>query len=193
MERRQLNVPALDAFDPLLFERNENDQITLKHGGALFVSEDSGLRIRTDGSSLVERNASPVALQSIVKPTDMRAVEQRATDQSTTSARLSSALATKAPLVHTHAEADVTGLTAALAGKASTTHTHNAGFATLVAGTIDVVLASITAGSVVLYAVKTLAGTPGSLSYTVTAGMGFTLNSTSATDTSEIGYAVLIL
>lgn len=65
------------------------------------------------------------------------------------------------------------------------------GTTTLVAGTKAVALAAITAGSTVILAVKTLGGTIGVLSYTVSAGVGFTITSLSALDVSSISWVVM--
>lgn len=62
------------------------------------------------------------------------------------------------------------------------------GLVTLVGGTKAVTLASVGAGAVVILTAKTLLGTVGQLSYTVTAGVGFTINSLSALDVSVVGY-----
>lgn len=64
------------------------------------------------------------------------------------------------------------------------------GTATLVAGTKAVALATITASSTVLLTPKSLAGTVGFLSYTVSAGVGFSITSVSALDTSTVAFVV---
>lgn len=60
--------------------------------------------------------------------------------------------------------------------------------ATLVAGTVTVANTTVTANTKVLLSRKTIGGTTGDLSYTVSAGVGFTINSSSATDTSTVSY-----
>lgn len=65
------------------------------------------------------------------------------------------------------------------------------GSTTLAAGTKAVALATVTAGSTVLVSVKASGGTPGLLSYTLSAGVGFTVNSASGTDTSTVSYLVM--
>jgi hypothetical protein len=65
------------------------------------------------------------------------------------------------------------------------------GNATLVAGTKAVADASVTANTIVLLSRKTAGGTLGNLTYTVSAGVGFTINSTSGTDTSIVSYHLL--
>ncbi len=64
------------------------------------------------------------------------------------------------------------------------------GNATLVGGTIAVADTSVTAGSIVILGRKTIGGTAGNLSYTVSAGVGFTINSSSGTDTSVVSYHI---
>lgn len=65
------------------------------------------------------------------------------------------------------------------------------GSTTLVAGTKAVALPAITAGSTVVYSVKTIAGTTGLLSLVITGGVGFTVTSLSALDTSTFSYVVM--
>jgi hypothetical protein len=67
----------------------------------------------------------------------------------------------------------------------------NVGEATLVAGTIAVANTSVTASSLVLLSRRVIGGTPGFLSYTRSAGVGFTINSNQAADTSTVSYMVL--
>jgi hypothetical protein len=64
------------------------------------------------------------------------------------------------------------------------------GNATLVGGTIAVADTSITANSIIILGRKTIGGTAGNLSYTLSAGVGFTITSSSGTDTSVISYHV---
>lgn len=68
-----------------------------------------------------------------------------------------------------------------------------AGNATLVGGTIAVANTTVTANTLILAFVKTTGGTPGLYSYTISAGVGFTLNSASAIDTSTLTYLLLEL
>lgn len=65
------------------------------------------------------------------------------------------------------------------------------GSTTLVAGTKAVALASVTAGSTVMLTPKSLAGTVGVLSYTLSAGVGFSITSVSVLDTSTVSWLVL--
>lgn len=65
------------------------------------------------------------------------------------------------------------------------------GEATLVAGTVVVANTTIEGGSLILLTRRVVGGTPGFLSYVRNAGVGFTINSTSATDTSTIGFLLL--
>lgn len=67
------------------------------------------------------------------------------------------------------------------------------GNATLVAGTITVANTSITANSIVLYARKTIGGVAGNLSYTLNAGVGFTINSSNVADISTVSYFIIEL
>ncbi len=64
------------------------------------------------------------------------------------------------------------------------------GSATLVAGTIAVARTSILANSRVLLSRRLVGAAPGFLSYVLTAGVGFTINSTNAGDTGTITWAV---
>lgn len=65
-----------------------------------------------------------------------------------------------------------------------------AGSDTLVAGTKTVSNTSVTANSIVILNRKTAGGTTGDLSYTISAGSSFTINSTSNTDTSTIDFLI---
>lgn len=65
------------------------------------------------------------------------------------------------------------------------------GNATLVGGAVTVADTSITANSILVATRKTAGGTPGTgFTYTLNAGVGFTITSTSGTDTSVISYHV---
>ena len=64
------------------------------------------------------------------------------------------------------------------------------GNATLVGGTVVVPNTSMITNSVIVYSRKTIGGTTGDLSYTINPGVGFTFNSTSATETSLISYFI---
>ena len=61
---------------------------------------------------------------------------------------------------------------------------------TLVAGTKAVANTAVTSSTKVLFCRATLGGTPGHLSYTVSAGVGITFNSSSSSDTSSINYVI---
>jgi hypothetical protein len=65
------------------------------------------------------------------------------------------------------------------------------GEATLVAGTVVVANATIEATSLILLTRRVVGGTPGFLSYVRNPGVGFTITSTSATDTSTVGFLLL--
>jgi len=64
------------------------------------------------------------------------------------------------------------------------------GSATLVAGTVTVARTSIRSNSRILLSRRIGGGTLGFLTYTLSAGVSFTINSTSATDTSTVTWAV---
>jgi hypothetical protein len=63
-----------------------------------------------------------------------------------------------------------------------------AGNATLVGGTVTVTNTSVTANTVISINRKTAGGTIGDLTYTLSAGASFTINSASASDTSVVSY-----
>lgn len=65
------------------------------------------------------------------------------------------------------------------------------GTATMVAGTIAVAYPNITAASVVRLIRQTAGGTLGHLSVVLTAGTGFTINSSSGTDTSTVFWEIV--
>lgn len=65
-----------------------------------------------------------------------------------------------------------------------------AGNSTLVAGTVTVANTNITANSIIYVNHKTPGGTMGFLSYTLNAGVGFTINSSNAADTSVVSYLI---
>ncbi|MFF8980170.1 glycosyl hydrolase family 28-related protein [Streptomyces cellulosae] len=64
------------------------------------------------------------------------------------------------------------------------------GVATLAAGTVAVANTSVTANTRVLLSRQTLGGTPGHLSVVLDAGVGFTINSSDAADTSSVAYVL---
>lgn len=64
------------------------------------------------------------------------------------------------------------------------------GTATLVAGTVTVALTTIEADAVIVATHKVFGGTPGLLSWTVSAGADFTITSANVADVSEVSYAV---
>jgi hypothetical protein len=68
-----------------------------------------------------------------------------------------------------------------------------AGDAVLVAGTVTVTNTTVTANTKILLSRKTIGGTVGNLSYTLSAGASFTINSSSGTDTSTITYMLVEL
>ena len=67
----------------------------------------------------------------------------------------------------------------------------DSGTAVLVAGTVTVANATVTANSLVLMSVQTPGGTQGNLSVAVTAGTGFVITSDNALDTSTVGYIIV--
>lgn len=66
-----------------------------------------------------------------------------------------------------------------------------AGTATLVGGTVTVSNTSVTANTVVRYWLKTAGGTVGSYTYTTSAGTGFTITSSSGSDTSTLDWELV--
>lgn len=66
-----------------------------------------------------------------------------------------------------------------------------AGNATLVAGTVTVTNTTVTANTLILLSRKTAGGTLGNLTYTLSAGASFTINSSSASDTSVVSYLLI--
>lgn len=66
-----------------------------------------------------------------------------------------------------------------------------AGDAVLVAGTVTVACTTVSANTRIYLTPKTIGGTPGFLSYTLNAGVGFTINSSSASDTSTISFVLI--
>lgn len=66
-----------------------------------------------------------------------------------------------------------------------------AGNATLVAGTVTVTNTTVTANTLILVSRKTAGGTLGNLTYTLSAGASFTINSSSGTDTSVVSYVLI--
>lgn len=61
----------------------------------------------------------------------------------------------------------------------------------LVGGTATVTMASITANSVIFLTRKIIGGTTGNLSYTISAGDSFDIDSSNNLDTSTISYLVI--
>ena len=76
-------------------------------------------------------------------------------------------------------------------GKLVCTSSARCGTATLVAGTVTVTSTGTTANTVVLLTRKTAGGTIGDLTWTVSAGASFTINSALATDTSTVAYLLI--
>lgn len=66
-----------------------------------------------------------------------------------------------------------------------------AGDAVLVAGTVTVACTTVSANTRVYLSRKTIGGTPGNMSYTLNAGVGFTINSDNAADTSTISFMLI--
>jgi len=65
------------------------------------------------------------------------------------------------------------------------------GSVTLVAGTATVSLPAITSTAKVMKSRKTAGGTIGDLTHTISAGVSFTVNSASGSDTSVVDYLVV--
>lgn len=66
-----------------------------------------------------------------------------------------------------------------------------AGTAVLVAGTVTVTNTTVTASTRIFLTVRTTGGTLGTLSYTLSAGASFTINSSSVSDTSTVTYFLI--
>ena len=67
----------------------------------------------------------------------------------------------------------------------------SAGSSTLAAGTVTVSNTLVTSSSLILLSVSVVGGTQGILSYTKVAGTSFTINSSSATDTSTVSWVII--
>lgn len=80
---------------------------------------------------------------------------------------------------------------ATTAANAATAALSRVGNATLVGGTKAVADTSVTAGTIVTLSRKTIGGAAGNLTYTVSAGVGFTVTSSSGTDTSVVSYYLI--
>jgi hypothetical protein len=65
------------------------------------------------------------------------------------------------------------------------------GTATLVAGTVTVSNTSVTANTRIQITRTTLGGTVGNLSYTISAGASFTINSSNVLDTSTVTWLLI--
>lgn len=65
------------------------------------------------------------------------------------------------------------------------------GNATLIGGTVTVAFTNIATTDVLMLSRKTLGGTPGNLSYTISSLVSFTIDSSSAIDTSTVSYALI--
>lgn len=83
--------------------------------------------------------------------------------------------------------------TGTAAGNWASIDGQRAGNATLVAGTVTVTNATVTANTAILHSVKTAGGTPGTVGYSVVSGTSFTLTSSSGSDTSVINYKLIEL
>lgn len=64
------------------------------------------------------------------------------------------------------------------------------GSAVLVAGTVTVFTSSAKTTSLIFFTVKTIGGTPGTLSYTVNDGVSFTITSNNVADTSTVNWQI---
>lgn len=93
---------------------------------------------------------------------------------------------------HIQAHNQISDVLTALSAQTGALPVMHWGKATLVNGSVAVTLPAVDANSVILVSRMTPAGTLGYLSVpSVTPGTGFTITSSSATDNSLIGYAVL--
>lgn len=84
-----------------------------------------------------------------------------------------------------------TAITSFVVKDITSTNVFSTGTATLVAGTVSVADARITASSVIRLNRQASGGTLGQLSVALTAGTGFAINSNSSTDTSSVFYEVV--
>lgn len=125
---------------------------------------------------------------TVLKPSDgLRAGRWVALTSVANGAALTAAVAaTDAATAATTAANNAT--TAANNATAASSRTGNT---TLVAGTKTIANASVTANTIVLLSRKTIGGTAGNLTYTLNAGVGFTVNSSSGADTSVVSYHLL--
>ncbi len=93
---------------------------------------------------------------------------------------------------HIQAHNQISDVLTALSAQTGALPVMHWGQATLASGSVAVTLPSVNANSVVIVSRMTPSGTLGHLSVaTVTPGTGFTITSSSGTDNSLVGYAVL--
>jgi len=85
----------------------------------------------------------------------------------------------------------VAGTWIAEASEAWTLVAARRGNATLVAGTVTVSNTTVTANTLVMHARKTAGGVMGNLTYTISAGVGFTISSDNVADTSVVSWTLL--
>lgn len=87
--------------------------------GKIYVARDSGKIYRWSGSQYIEISASPGSTDAVPEgSTNLYFTDGRA------QSALTSQLAGKSNVGHTHAQSDITGLTTDLANKAAAVHTH---------------------------------------------------------------------
>lgn len=134
---------------------------------------------------------------SIVTATNSVAGALSPTDHTTYSA-YAAAIALKAPLSAPTFTGDVTSssgnVLVSTIGKGLQVKTganSKIGSATLVAGTVTVANTSVTANSSIQLTVSSKGGTQGFLSYTLNAGAGFTISSSSVTETSTVQWHII--
>ncbi len=84
------------------------------------------------------------------------------------------------------------GLLPSIAGlKINATVNVRIGNAVLVGGTVAVANTSVTTGTYVFLSRKTIGGVAGNLTYTLSAGVSFTINSDNIADTSTVTYLLV--
>lgn len=86
---------------------------------------------------------------------------------------------------------NLVGVTAGIGLKVKEGSNARMGAATLVAGTVTVNNTSVTANTRIFLSRSTTGGTTGDLSYTISASTSFTINSSSATDTSTVNWLLI--
>lgn len=85
----------LDAFFAPPFVKGDDGRWTLAVAGALYTNAEDELELRTDGTTLVQEPGSPTTLKSPLQAALIQEAKVRRADDSTLSARLTTALAGK--------------------------------------------------------------------------------------------------